>query len=659
VPASFAGLVQSRLDALDPTVRTVVDAAAVVGRTVDWHLLTTMTGLTESTLLDALRVAVDRGLLAYDGGDADTFRFVHALTREAVVERLLPPQRTALARRAAEAVETDGTDLVLAADLHAQAGDPHRAAALLLRAAAAEAALGTSAELLRRARSLDPADSDAALGLVEVLALSGQAAEARELGDELLARLPAGDARRGRLALTLARACLVAAQAEDGEGYLAQAEPGEAAAALGAHLAFQLHRPDDAERLALAATEATDPAVRCEAFEMIGRVARLRGQPHAAEAAFSRALTVAEEHALPLWRVRALHELGTLDLLGPARADRLELARDLAVQTGGLWTAAVLDLQLMACHALVMDHAATLETARRGIELAESLRLPVLAGAGLVFVAIAQAHLGETEAMHATLDEAAGRLRVDDVDQYAAVLFVRGTPALLEHDLPALRTSLQQGMEVLRRNPSASPSPYRGLHALVETVLGDGEAEREELRASGATVQAANAGTLAYADAVAGGRAGRDPAPHVAAADRVLAPLVWRRHHARLLVAPAALRDGWGSPVEWLREALAHFESTGDLGLVRACREQLRVAGAPVPRKGRGDSAVPPHLRRLGVTSREMDVLSLVAGGLPTSAIAERLFLSPRTVETHVANLLSKTGAAGRAELANYVAGDR
>jgi DNA-binding NarL/FixJ family response regulator len=99
---------------------------------------------------------------------------------------------------------------------------------------------------------------------------------------------------------------------------------------------------------------------------------------------------------------------------------------------------------------------------------------------------------------------------------------------------------------------------------------------------------------------------------------------------------------------------MAHFEDVGDAGLARACREQLRAAGLPVPRRGRGTSAVPDGLRRLGVTSREVDVLSLVAAGLPNATIAAQLFLSPRTVETHVASLLAKTGAPGRAGLAAY-----
>jgi DNA-binding NarL/FixJ family response regulator len=62
-------------------------------------------------------------------------------------------------------------------------------------------------------------------------------------------------------------------------------------------------------------------------------------------------------------------------------------------------------------------------------------------------------------------------------------------------------------------------------------------------------------------------------------------------------------------------------------------------------------------LRAAGVTSREMDVLSLIARGLTNAQIAERLFLSPRTVETHVAHMLAKTGASDRADLARQLTG--
>ena len=112
----------------------------------------------------------------------------------------------------------------------------------------------------------------------------------------------------------------------------------------------------------------------------------------------------------------------------------------------------------------------------------------------------------------------------------------------------------------------------------------------------------------------------------------------------------AAVADGWGDPVPALRADLAEHERTGATALARTARDLLRRAGAPT-RRGRGDSAVPPRLRALGVTSREMDVLALVADGLTNAQVAERLYLSVRTVETHVASLLAKTGAASRAEL--------
>jgi DNA-binding NarL/FixJ family response regulator len=54
----------------------------------------------------------------------------------------------------------------------------------------------------------------------------------------------------------------------------------------------------------------------------------------------------------------------------------------------------------------------------------------------------------------------------------------------------------------------------------------------------------------------------------------------------------------------------------------------------------------------LGVTGRELQVLKPVAQGLGNTEIARRLQLSRRTVETHVSNLLLKTGARSREGLA-------
>lgn len=77
----------------------------------------------------------------------------------------------------------------------------------------------------------------------------------------------------------------------------------------------------------------------------------------------------------------------------------------------------------------------------------------------------------------------------------------------------------------------------------------------------------------------------------------------------------------------------------------------LRQAGASVPRRRGADRSLPDDLLRLGVTAREAEVLGLVAERLPNKDIAARLYLSPRTVEKHVASLLAKLCAEDRGEL--------
>ena len=53
---------------------------------------------------------------------------------------------------------------------------------------------------------------------------------------------------------------------------------------------------------------------------------------------------------------------------------------------------------------------------------------------------------------------------------------------------------------------------------------------------------------------------------------------------------------------------------------------------------------------RLGLTERELEVLRLLATGLPNRAIGARLGISGQTVKTYVASILHKTGAATRTE---------
>lgn len=52
------------------------------------------------------------------------------------------------------------------------------------------------------------------------------------------------------------------------------------------------------------------------------------------------------------------------------------------------------------------------------------------------------------------------------------------------------------------------------------------------------------------------------------------------------------------------------------------------------------------------LSTRELEVLALVVGGLDNTEIAQRLALSPRTVQSHVSSCLRKTGTRTRTQLA-------
>ena len=80
-------------------------------------------------------------------------------------------------------------------------------------------------------------------------------------------------------------------------------------------------------------------------------------------------------------------------------------------------------------------------------------------------------------------------------------------------------------------------------------------------------------------------------------------------------------------------------------------RALLRGAGIPVPRRGQAAPGLPAPWATAGVTAREAEVLVLLADGLTNREIAERVFLSSRTVERHLANVGTKLGTRTRSEL--------
>ncbi|NEE49493.1 response regulator transcription factor, partial [Streptomyces sp. SID8455] len=128
------------------------------------------------------------------------------------------------------------------------------------------------------------------------------------------------------------------------------------------------------------------------------------------------------------------------------------------------------------------------------------------------------------------------------------------------------------------------------------------------------------------------------------------------RHLGLRLVADAARADGWGEPVAWLRRAEEFFYGVGVQPVASACRAALRQAGASVTQHRGGWDRIPVSLRTSGVTPREYEVFVLLPERPGNQQIARRLSISPRTVEKHMASLLSKTGRADRSALCEFAA---
>jgi DNA-binding CsgD family transcriptional regulator len=679
VPVTFAEALRRRLSGLDAESRRVISAAAILGRRFDWGLLAAVTGLPDDAVVRALRQGVGLQIFA---ADSDSVRFRHALTLEAVLAGLLPPERAWLAGQALAAIQTAHPGLPgdwcrLAAELAAGAGDKERAGVLLLEAGRrdlAAGALASAEHTLVRARSLTGRDDPARSGpvdeaLTEVFALSGQVERAMETGRVLLARLggDAGTARAGPLHLGIARAAIAGARWADAAASIeiargsAGVEPAQVDACA-AHVALGRGLLAEADKLAgsaLAAARASGlPDVACEALEVIGRVARQRDLD-AAERAFAEAADVAMAHGLQLWRARALHELGTIDQLRTESVDRLEQARELAFAVGALALTATLDLQIAAGLNKQFRADEALTVARRCAAASRRFRLATLPVA-LIFEATAHAICREQAAMEGAI-AAAIELAPGDPDVLGCAWgHCRATFSLLSENLAEAHMQMTTGAGFLLSSPATMAPPFLGTWVLLGAALGlDAESAAARVRAAQSTRHRVVGSQLGYAEAVLAGRRGARDDAHAlfADADAQMGPLVaWYRHFARRICAQAALADGWGEPVSWLREAAEYFADRGDDQVAASCRNLLREAGAPVPRRRAGGQQVPGRLRALGVTEREAEVLRLAAQGLGNREIAERMVLSPRTVEKHVEHGLAKTGVR-RDQLATYLAG--
>lgn len=191
IPRSVQEVMRRRREQISPLARQVMTTAAVAGRRTDFGLLHRLTELEEGPLIDALKELITAQLLVEES--ADRFAFRHALIQEAAQATLLARERRALHRvvaavleqQATETGETPlsdlayhtflGADWAKALDYSAQAGRralamhaPHTAASHFNHALQAADALGQPAPvevlLARGDAYIRLSQYDAALG---------------------------------------------------------------------------------------------------------------------------------------------------------------------------------------------------------------------------------------------------------------------------------------------------------------------------------------------------------------------------------------------------------------------------------------------------------------------------------------------------------------
>jgi DNA-binding NarL/FixJ family response regulator len=102
--------------------------------------------------------------------------------------------------------------------------------------------------------------------------------------------------------------------------------------------------------------------------------------------------------------------------------------------------------------------------------------------------------------------------------------------------------------------------------------------------------------------------------------------------------------------IDALEAAHAELQRRGAVRLADRAARHLRQHGRRVPRRAAADRPAPRGLASL--SRREREVAELLAAGRTTRQAADELYLSPKTVESHLANVYAKLGISSRLALA-------
>lgn len=675
LPAPLRATVLARLSSLSGEAVESLRLASLLGREFTLTDLAAVTGRSVVQVASALRGALDAGVLS---GTGDTLSFRHDLIRDAVYDDLAPPIRRDLHAAAGRSLAAAGAPALQVARqmaLGARPGDL-AAAEWLVRAATDARALdhAPAVSLLEQALAIagdDWSDRDRVqAALIAPLASSGRVAEAQDLARRLLERgVDADDAFAVHQALVTAAAnsgdLAAAAAAARSAADVPTAPPADVAVldCLEANLALLTGRAaDEVRAVAVAALDASTAlgtdgaALECVAHHTLALT-------DGAEGRYDPAILHARASARLLFRGGIAHHgflipdvwEGTLLCFADRFDDSLETydaARARAERHGQLSLLVQTHAAVGHVHALAGrwdDALAELEAGFAVTEDTGNHAHDVGYNALLARIALGRGHQDEAERRLAAGMEALGEGRhlfgVDLLVWVAADVLERrgdGAGALAMIGEAWDRSAAVRGMMGFR---ILGPVLVRLAAATGATERADAVVTDLDELAARTQISSARGAALRARGLVEG-----DP-------DRLLDAVSAFRDSPRRVElamtcvdAAAALfrADRADEAAAVLDEAVGIYAGAGAVAEVARIDATLRDNGV---RRRRSRAGTVSHGWE-ALSPTERNVVHLVTRGLSNPQIGEQLYISRRTVETHLSHVFRKVGVANRAQLA-------
>ena len=629
VPPTVVDSVRSRLRSLDPAMRANVEQLAVMPAAIAVDELARLVPGGSSVLSPAEA----RGLLTVQ---PEVVQFRHELTRRAIVDALPASRRIALNARVLAMLLDVGADPSRIVSHAAEAGDIDAIvnwAPVAARDAAVSGAHRQAAAHFRAA--LAHADRYDPLDRTELL--ESYAIEAYTVGDEPEAVASEREVVRLRrehgdmTALGASLRWLSRFQWIEGDRPGAEASASEASDILSA--------TDDRGLYALALSNEAQLAMLANDL------------PRTIDLA-SRAVSIAREAGAQRALSHALNNLGTAHLLQNRDNGIDELVEAAEVAAAGNFMDDAARAHVNLVWTLLDQYR--LGLAERylapALEFSERTEVVLL----WIYQQVERARLHLARAQWDEAVAAAGHPPESQPQPYCAALIVVGLVGLRRGDADAERvldeaSSVADHLGDLQRiGPAAAARAEAALlrgdltavRAIARPVY-DEAAHLQELN-----LQAELAWLLRRAGDEVDAPEGDHPFAVQARGDWKRAAGLWHAAGAPYHEASALAE----SPHEAdLLASLAILDGIGAVPLARRVRRQLRERGArSIPRGPRS----PTRRNPAGLTERQVEVLRLVADGLTNAQIADRLVLSVRTVDTHVAAIFSKLDVQSRQDAA-------